>query len=423
MNAPIFQWGTDALRLHITHGEHEPPRLLAVTTADDPDLDPAAYRRAALPVVELAVAGSGRHGTSGKRHVDGLAGQRLRLVTWQQHVEAGVHRLRLDLADHEHGLEVKVHYSIADDAPALHTWVEVGTTESVVLDYVSSLTLSGLGLGRRWEDEFALWQAANPWSGEFRWRRATLAELGLYDVGMVAYDQTGSKNRVCATSTGSWSTSERLPMGILEDLRTGRMLGWQIEHNGAWHYELGDRYDSVYLTASGPAAAEHQWSQRLEPGETFRTAPATVVIGNDLEEVATALTAHRRRIRRPHAEAPIIYNDFLNGLMADPTTARELPLIAAAADLGAEVFCIDAGWYDDEGGGWWDSVGEWKPSVNRFPDGGLAAVIDEIRAAGLRPGLWLEPEVVGVRSPIARSLPDAAFFQRDGQRLTEWGRH
>lgn len=423
MSGPVFQWGSGALTLHIAHGEHLSPRLLALTVPGDPAPELDACLRSALPVVELALVGDGRHGTSGKRHVDGLGAQRLRLITWQQYVEAGVQRLRLDLAGDN--LEVNVHYALADDV--LRTWAEVSATaESVVLEYVSSLALSGLGRGLHWEDELALWQAANPWSGEFRWRRSTLSELGLYDVGMVAYGQTGSKNRIAVTSTGSWPTSERLPMGMLENLRTGRLLAWQVEHNGAWHYELGDRYGAVYLTAAGPTAAEHQWSQRLEPGESFRTVPVAVAIGHDIESVTAALTRDRRRIRRPHADhaqAPIVYNDFLNGLMADPTTERELPLIEAAADLGAEVFCIDAGWYDDEGGGWWDSVGEWQPSVKRFPAGGLAALVKRIRAAGMRPGLWLEPEVVGVRSPVARSLPDDAFFQRDGRRLTEWGRH
>ncbi len=37
----------------------------------------------------------------------------------------------------------------------------------------------------------------------------------------------------------------------------------------------------------------------------------------------------------------------MNTLMGDPTTEKLLPLIDAAADAGAEVFCIDAGWYDD----------------------------------------------------------------------------
>jgi len=68
-------------------------------------------------------------------------------------------------------------------------------------------------------------------------------------------------------------------------------------------------------------------------------------------------------------------------------------------------------------------VGEWEPSVKRFPDGGLAGLIGEIRAAGMRPGLWLEPEVVGSRSRIAESLPPDAFFTRGGKRVKEWGRY
>lgn len=39
------------------------------------------------------------------------------------------------------------------------------------------------------------------------------------------------------------------------------------------------------------------------------------------------------------------------------------------------------------------------------------------------PGLWLEPECVGVHSPTAAALPATSFFQRDRRRVTEWGRH
>jgi len=111
----------------------------------------------------------------------------------------------------------------------------------------------------------------------------------------------------------------------------------------------------------------------------------------------------------------------MNTLMGDPTTAKLLPLIEAAASAGAEVFCVDAGWYDD-GGAWWDSVGEWQPSQTRFPHG-IEEVLGHIRAHGMVAGLWLEPEVVGVRSPIATALPDEAFFRRDGVRVVETGRY
>jgi len=118
---------------------------------------------------------------------------------------------------------------------------------------------------------------------------------------------------------------------------------------------------------------------------------------------------------------PIIFNDYMNCLSGDPSTDRLLPLIDAAARAGAEYFVVDAGWYDDTDG-WWDSVGEWQPSTVRFP-GGFDKVMDLVRERGMTPGLWLEPEVVGVRSPMAQLLPDEAFFQRAGRRLTERGRH
>jgi len=107
--------------------------------------------------------------------------------------------------------------------------------------------------------------------------------------------------------------------------------------------------------------------------------------------------------------------------MGDPTTAKLLPLVDAAASVGAEIFCIDAGWYDD-GGAWWDSVGEWQPSQTRFPHG-IEEILSHIRDRGMVPGLWLEPEVIGVRSPAADKLPADAFLQRGGVRLVEHDRY
>ncbi|MGJ5833933.1 alpha-galactosidase [Streptomyces ossamyceticus] len=149
--------------------------------------------------------------------------------------------------------------------------------------------------------------------------------------------------------------------------------------------------------------------------------------GSALDEAFGVMTAYRRAVRRPHPDhraLPVVFNDYMNTLMGDPTTEKLLPLIDAAAGAGAEYFCIDSGWYDDTvDGGWWDGVGAWQPSVRRFPDGGIEAVLGRIRERGMVPGLWLEPEVVGVHSPIASALPPDAFFQRDGVRITEQGRH
>ena len=124
-----------------------------------------------------------------------------------------------------------------------------------------------------------------------------------------------------------------------------------------------------------------------------------------------------------HTQGLVIYNDYMNTLFGDPRIEKELPLIEGAASVGADVFCIDAGWYDSTDGGWWDMVGEWQASTNRFGDAGLRGLADTIRAHGMGLGLWLEPEVIGVKSPLASMLPDSAFFQRHGVRVCDSGRY
>jgi alpha-galactosidase len=227
-------------------------------------------------------------------------------------------------------------------------------------------------------------------------------------------------------------------MGAAVNRRTGHAWVWQIEHNGGWHWQVGehtgrdasadngDRPTDAYLALLGPTDAEHHWRLVLPPGETFETVPVAVALSSEGVVAAIArLTDYRRAIRRPHQDhrrLPVIFNDYLNTLMGDPTTERLMPLITAAASVGAEYFCIDSGWYNEIGEKWWDTVGAWKPSATRFPKG-ITEVLDRIRAEGMVPGLWLEPEVVGVRSPVAEQLPTEAFFTRGGARVVEQGRY
>lgn len=448
-----LSWGNEQLTVYLSTGPDDAPRLLGLALPGDPA---PFVRRSALPLVDVALAGEGRMGTAGKRHVDGAASQRLRLV-WDKQGDGSIPGQVQDsgwltgpwwqiaMSDAVTGLEIITTLSFPGNGAVMRIESMVAaTTQTVTIEHISSFILGGLAAGTMWENDMELWSAANPWSGEFRWKKATLGEAGLFDVGMTRFNQVGTKNRVALTSTGAWATSEHLPMGVLEDRNSGRLMAWQIETNGAWHWEVADRYDDVYVNASGPTALEHAWAATLEPGETFSPVPASVTlaqsprhqlpeptsraVGRDggADAVGSSLTTYRRAIRRPHpdnVELPVIYNDFLNGLMADPTTDRVIPLVEAAAAIGVDIYCMDAGWYDDEQGGWWDSVGEWKASNQRFPNGGLGQVMRSIHDAGMRPGLWIEPEVVGKRSPLAESLPADAFFRRHGHRVSEWGRY
>jgi hypothetical protein len=360
------------------------------------------------PLVEVSALGYGRSpGTN--RHVDTVLGRRLRYVT---HEDSGS-TLRIVQEDAESALRV---ISVFEAGAGVRTWSEASLTRpgELVLDFLSSLVVGIESV------DADLYSAANDWMAENRWSVQSLRSAGGPQIVRDPHYPI-AKSRHAVTSTGSWSTGERLPVGVL--VGPSYALGWQIEHNGAWHYELGENRRGGYLLLSGPTDQEHQWNVRLTPENPFVSVPVSLVAGTDRDSVFAALTRQRRAVRKRRAvedRMPVIFNDYMNTLMGDPTTAKLLPLIDAAAEVGADYFCIDAGWYAE--GDWWSTVGAWQPSTTRFPNG-LGEVTDRIHQRGMVPGLWLEPEVIGVDAPIARELPDDAFLTRQGIRVAEHGRY
>jgi len=390
------------------------------------------------PLVEVLAVGHGRFPGS-HRYSDTTLGARLRYCTHSASRKEGVAQLRVVQQDAPTGLVAESVFEAFDGVPAIRSWTQLRMAgeQRLRVQAVTSL-VSGcfiLDSGRTIE-ELDLVYADSDWVAESRWHRTPLREVGLAEMDPVAHHHP-SRGRFALTSRSSWSTGEHLPTGAIVARDDSWALGWQIEHNGAWHWELGERREGAYLALLGPTDSEHQWWVDLTTGHPFTTVPVSLAVAaGGVDEVMASLTRQRRALRlqwqrgqppRVHAPRepvepfPVIFNDYMNTLMGDPTTARLLPLIDAAAAVGADCFCIDAGWYDDDGT-WWDSVGAWEPSPTRFP-GGLEEVLEHIRSQGMVPGIWLEPEVVGVRSRMAVELPDEAFFQRAGLRVVEHGRY
>ncbi|WP_371584100.1 alpha-galactosidase [Streptomyces sp. NBC_01314] len=446
-----FTWGHPAIETEFATAADGTLRLIRLGPRGD-STDPDV----ALPLVELTAFGHGS-GWSGPRFTGTAFGARLAYRGHRSDSDddggggsggGGWQRLTIELHDPVGGLTAFVELSSPTGVAVLRSRVRLRNdgTEPLVVQSVSSLLLGGLPS----PDRLDVHRARNDWLAECRWYaeplRATVADIS------VDVHQHDSRAALTLTGRGSWPSDGHLPMGALTE-RTGdgdegrgggRAWVWQVESPAGWRWDLGERAHGSYLAVNGPTDAEHQWRVRLAPGEEFTTVPAALAIGSaggqscgaaveaagrgsGLDAALAALTAYRRAVRRPHPDheaLPVVFNDYMNTLMGDPTTEKLLPLIDAAADAGAEYFCVDSGWYDDSvDGGWWDGVGEWLPSPRRFPGGGIRAVLDRIRERGMVPGLWLEPEVVGVRSPVAAELPPEAFFQRDGVRLTEQGRH
>lgn len=422
-----FEWRAGRLSLLFTASRERPTVLSGIGA---PGTVTATGTN--QPLVELIITGDGRS-RNNTRFTNTGVGSRLRYVEHTTSSEVDLEQLEIVQVDESTGLRVTTIFTAAPGVQAARvlTAVRNDGAETVVLEAVSSVALGALVYPDEQTSDLVLYSAISEQLAENRWTaRPVWSQTGLADFNSSLHNQPG-RGAVTAIGTSTWTTAGALPTGVIANADTGRSIAWQIEHNGGWRWEVAnirEGEDSVGVVLLGPEDLDHQWSEALAPGADFTSVPVSIAISDTGFEGAVAeLTRHRRWLRRErHADnaSLLVFNDYMNTINGNPTTDRLLPLVAAAAQAGAECFCIDAGWYDDtELADWWPTVGEWVPSAWRFPDGGLLRVIDTVHAAGMQAGLWVEPEVVGVRSPIAQSLPNEAFLQRHGFRVREHDRY
>lgn len=385
------------------------------------------YEKSGFRIVELALSGFDRpEERHGIKYTVTAPGYRLKYHKHFDYRNEWGRKLEIITHDEETQIFVTSHYQFYNGISIVHCFSEVenrGEKEQGI-EYISSFNLNGIekeGLAAA-EEKINIMYPHNSWQRELQWQSRTLKDAGL--TGTQPEGLRRSSKAFHISNTGNWSTKEYLPMGYIENKETGTGLFWQIEHNGSWNWEISDQTGHLYLQLSGPTENESHWYKRLGPKEKFVSVPAAVGVGiNGFEQSIGELTRYRRKIRRVNIDNErlgIIFNDYMNCLWGKPTTEKELPLIDAAAEVGCEYYCIDAGWYAD--GYWWDNVGEWIPSKERFPKG-IKEVIDYIKNKGMIPGLWLEIEVMGIHCELASKVEDDWFFQRHGKKVYDRSRY
>ena len=117
----------------------------------------------------------------------------------------------------------------------------------------------------------------------------------------------------------------------------------------------------------------------------------------------------RRRILRlpdPGLQRPVTVNTW-EAIYFDHRHETLTALADAAADIGAERFVLDDGWFrgrnDDT-----TSLGDWYVDEVKYPDG-LGPIANYVHAKGMQFGLWFEPEMVSQASDLHRRHPDWAL--------------
>lgn len=301
-------------------------------------------------------------------------------------------------------------------AVRVHTEVTNLSDEDVVLEDVSALLLPAIGKTNETNGLYFT-RFIQGHQNECQPRRASFHDLGLYSAPKL----TSQQKRISFCNIGSWSTKEELPQGILEDEKNHSVLMFQIESSASWYYEISDRKGNLCLCLTGASSPFGGWCKRLAKGESYRTPSVALALSDNVCGVLGEMTKYRRAISglsEIDRALPTIFNEFMHLSWNCPTEENTARVAPAVAKTGVEYYVIDCGWHNEEPHNHiFHYVGQWKESSVRFPHG-VRVTTDFIRSLGMKPGLWIEPEVVGMKcQEMLDYYGDECFLKRHGKKI------
>jgi len=184
--------------------------------------------------------------------------------------------------------------------------------------------------------------------------------------------------------------------------------GWYVglEFSARTHLTL-ERARGLLQGSVGLNPKPGPFRTRLQSGDTFETPPVFVgaftdgrdALGNVLRPWIRQVLNYSGTWKKP--DYPLLVNNsWGSGMAVDEALAKRM--IDDSADLGMEMFGLDAGWFR--------GVGDWYPDPKKFPHG-LAPIADAAHRHGLKFGIWVdwaqagtdsEPGALNVNDPKVR---------------------
>ena len=366
------------------------------------------------PFAEVQVAGRNEDNHLGAKQVCLSETPHLRYVSHTLSEET----LAVVQADELVQVTVYLHSYVGSAVIRARTEVKNISEEPLTVTSLSSFVLPRICSAGETERTH-LWRFLQSHHGECQPRRQSLSALGLYPVTFAG------QQRIAMANIGSWSTKEALPQGIVEG--ADGCIMFQIESNNSWYYEISDTGGQYYLYLGGANEPFGDWCKPLRPGESYTSVPVALCTAGNAESAIREMTKYRRRIAGRCAAdegLPVIFNEYMHLSWDSPSEENTRRCALAAAEAGAEYYVIDCGWHDEvPGSEVYPYVGVWKESKARFPSG-LRKTTDYIRSLGMKPGLWIEPEVVGYKcGEMLAYYGEDCFFRRHGKKVCVQGRY
>lgn len=306
-------------------------------------------------------------------------------------------------------------YHAASDVFSSEVRYENRTGKPRTLEYLGCLSLSGIANACGNTRKMTLHRMTSAWSRECRLKSDAFSALGL-DMSWARYGVKTEK----FGQIGSMPNRNYYPFAAIE-ADDGTVWAVQLEAPFSWQMEVYQEKETCSLTAGGADYEFGHWRKNIAPGGEFSTHAAYFTVKKGLLPACNALVREqdlRLCLPASEAEMPVLFNEYCT-TWGCPSRENIRNILAALKGFPVSCFVIDCGWYKPDDRGWGNAIGDWKVSGTLFPNG-IREVADEIRAAGMIPGIWFEWEVAGRDSDCFSR--EELFLHRDGVVITSKNR-
>lgn len=320
-------------------------------------------------------------------HADGNISLDLKLVSYDvQKENNNTSTTVVKLKDPLYDLSVNLFYKVWSNENVIEQWTEITNNEkgNAVLQKYASANLYFTN------KDFYL----TSFQGEYLKEMQPMEEKLLQGIKSVE-SKLGTRAMLLGTPNFV------LSFGTPASENSGDVVLGQLAWSGNYklEYEIDSYKNLRFIAGVNPYASAYT----LAAGKTFKTPSLIYTVShNGIGQASRQLQSWARKYRVLDGEGSRL--TLLNNWEAtyfDFNESKLTALFKDAKDLGVDMFLLDDGWFgnkyprnDDHAG-----LGDWQENVKKLPNG-IGYLVKEAKAAGVKFGIWIEPEMVNPKSEL-----------------------
>ena len=326
-------------------------------------------------------------------HADGNMTLELSVAGVQVQTEdLGATVTRFSLKDKVYPFEVTVCFRTYSDVDMIETWIEIRNKERRPV------------LLRRFDSGFLPVRLGNTWISHLAGggnNEGALVQEPLARGMKVIKNKDGNRNSQTAHAEIMFSLDGK------PQENSGRVIGAALCYGGNYELRVDTSYEDWHFFYAGinPDNSEYY----LSKGETFVTPVLAYTYSpNGLSGASRNFHKWGRQYKLAHGnkERKILLNSW-EGVYFDIKEPEIEQMMDDIASMGGELFVMDDGWFGVKypRNNATSGLGDWVVDSRKLP-GGIENLVAKAHQKGIRFGIWIEPEMVNVKSEVYEKHPE-----------------